>query len=88
MSSTYSFPGSTADIGEFLDVEEGFDAGEWNNVPGGPDEERERRTGVHVLQTAKSLGWKDDGEGALEFLLRRAREIAFEDCAEKPAGKP
>lgn len=44
---------------------------------------RERRTGVHLLDTAKAMGWKDDGEGALEFMLRRAREVAFEDC-----GKP
>ncbi|WP_315768495.1 MULTISPECIES: hypothetical protein [unclassified Bradyrhizobium] len=42
--------------------------------------DRERRTGAHVLETAKSLGWPDDGEGALEFLLRRTREVAIEDC--------
>jgi hypothetical protein len=41
---------------------------------------RERRHGIHLLRTARSLGWPDDGEGALEFLLRRAREVAFEDC--------
>lgn len=72
-----------SDIGEFLDIEEGFDAGEWNNVPIDPNDDRERRTGAHLLQTAKAMGWKDDGEGALEFMLRRAREVAFEDC-----GKP
>jgi len=43
--------------------------------------EREQRTGAYLLQTAKSLGWPDDGEGALEFMLRRTREVAFEDCA-------
>jgi hypothetical protein len=42
--------------------------------------DRERRTGAHLLATARSMGWKDDGEGAQEFLLRRAREVAFEDC--------
>jgi hypothetical protein len=42
--------------------------------------DREIRTGAHLLQAAKSLGWPDDGEGALEFMLRRAREVAFEDC--------
>ena len=42
--------------------------------------DREQRTGAHLLQMAKSLGWPDDGEGALEFMLRRAREVAFEDC--------
>lgn len=47
--------------------------------------DREMRTGAHLLQMAKSLGWPDDGEGALEFMLRRAREVAFEDCAAQPA---
>lgn len=41
---------------------------------------RERKVGAHVLATAKSLGWKDDGEGALEFLMRRTREVALEDA--------
>lgn len=50
--------------------------------------DRERRTGAHVLQTAKAMGWLDDGEGALEFLLRRAREVAFEDCGFQPNGAP
>ena len=46
--------------------------------------DREIRTVVHLLQMAKSLGWPDDGEGALEFMLRRAREVAFQDCAAPP----
>lgn len=50
--------------------------------------DRERRTGAHVLQMASATGWNDDGEGALEFLLRRAREVAIEDCVEKPAETP
>jgi hypothetical protein len=45
--------------------------------------DRERRTGAHLLATARSLGWKDDGEGAQEFMLRRTREVAFEDCGRK-----
>jgi hypothetical protein len=52
-----------------------------------PDPEKERRTGAYVLQTAKALGWKDDGEGALEFMLRRAREVAFEDYEEEQRGE-
>jgi hypothetical protein len=44
--------------------------------------DRELRTGAHLLQTARSLGWVDDGEGALEFMLRRTREVAIEDCRE------
>lgn len=46
---------------------------------------RETRTGAHLLQTAKSMGWLDDGEGALEFMLRRCREVAFEDCGRTTA---
>jgi len=45
-----------------------------------PDPQREQHTGAYLLQMAKSLGWPDDGEGALEFVLRRCREVAFEDC--------
>lgn len=45
--------------------------------------DRERRSGAHLLATAMSMGWKDDGEGAQEFLLRRTREVAFEDCGRK-----
>jgi hypothetical protein len=41
---------------------------------------RFQRTGVELFRQAQSLGWKDDGEGALEFMLRRTREVAFEDC--------
>jgi len=43
----------------------------------------EARHGAHLFATAKSLGWLDDGEGPLEFMIRRTREVAFED-----AGKP
>lgn len=46
--------------------------------------DRERRAGAHLLATARSLGWADDGEGAQEFMLRRTREVAFEDCGKKP----
>jgi hypothetical protein len=42
-------------------------------------DDRNIRTGAHILRSAKSLGWKDDGEGALEFMLRRSREVAIED---------
>lgn len=49
--------------------------------------DRELRTGAHLLQTARSLGWVDDGEGALEFMLRRTREVAIEDCRES-VGEP
>lgn len=45
---------------------------------------RERLVGVHLMDTARSMGWKDDGEGAYEFMMRRCREVAFEDCGRKP----
>jgi len=44
------------------------------------DDARVLRHGKHLLATARSLGWQDDGEGALEFLMRRTREVALEDC--------
>lgn len=50
----------------------------------GAGSERERRAGVHLHSTAKSMGWKDDGEGAQEFLLRRCREVALEDSGVPP----
>jgi hypothetical protein len=52
------------------------------------DAERERRTGAHLLKTARSMGWPDteeDGEGAFEFMMRRCREVAFEDCGRDPS---
>jgi hypothetical protein len=45
--------------------------------------DRFQQAGVHLFRTAKSLGWPDDGEGALEFMIRRSREVAFEDCGRK-----
>jgi hypothetical protein len=45
----------------------------------------ERRNGANLLKHARSMGWKDDGEGALEFMLRRCREVAFEDCGRDPS---
>lgn len=39
------------------------------------------RNGEHLFQTAKTLGWDDAGEGALEFVMRRTREVALEDAA-------
>ncbi len=47
------------------------------------NDDRVLRYGAHLLATARSLGWKDDGEGALEFLMRRTREVAIEDCADE-----
>ncbi|MEY9247608.1 hypothetical protein [Bradyrhizobium elkanii] len=44
--------------------------------------DRERRHGANLLQLARQCGWKDDGEGALEFMLRRSREVAIEDCTD------
>jgi hypothetical protein len=43
----------------------------------------EARYGTHLIATAKSLGWKNDGEGPQEFLLRRTRVVALEDCADE-----
>jgi hypothetical protein len=46
-------------------------------------DDRVTGNGHHLLRSAKSLGWPDDGgEGALEFILRRTREIALIDAVE------
>ncbi|WP_316207475.1 hypothetical protein [Bradyrhizobium sp. SZCCHNR3118] len=47
--------------------------------------DRERRHGIHLMLTARKMGWKDDGEGALEYLMRMTRQTAIEDSA-KAAG--
>jgi hypothetical protein len=47
--------------------------------------DREQRTGANLLACARGQGWKDDGEGALEFMMRRCREVAFEDCGHDPS---
>lgn len=44
-------------------------------------DEKYLRNGKHLLDTAKSLGWDENGdEGAIEFIIRRTREVAIEDC--------
>jgi len=48
------------------------------------DEARLLRHGRHLFATARSLGWEDDGEGALEFVVRRISEVAIEDCKRDP----
>lgn len=40
---------------------------------------REMRAGVRLLETARDLGWPDEGEGAQEFIMRRAYEQGKED---------
>lgn len=42
-------------------------------------ETREHRVGKHLMDTARSLGWKDDGEGAFEFITRITYEQAQSD---------
>jgi hypothetical protein len=42
--------------------------------------DREYRHGAHLLESARSMGWADDGEGPFNFIVRRAREVAIEDC--------
>jgi hypothetical protein len=44
------------------------------------EEERFIRAGKHLHETAKSLGWKDDGEGAYEYIQRISYEQGLEDA--------
>lgn len=83
-------PKCSLPVGEWNDIAEDFyeAADQLFAHPAEPQGAREERTGRHVLNTAKSLGWPDDGEGALEFMLRRAREVAFEDCGKSTSPSP
>lgn len=47
---------------------------------------RARRLGEHLMEKATQLGWKDDGEGAYEFVVRKAYEQGAEDQAKMNAG--
>ncbi|MHC2249941.1 hypothetical protein [Bradyrhizobium elkanii] len=67
--------------GEEPDVVD-FGPKDWPARVMSPEVDRQRRTGAHVLQLATQCGWQDDGEGALEFMLRRSREVAIEDCTD------
>jgi hypothetical protein len=44
------------------------------------EEDRYLRAGRHLFDTAKSLGWKDDGEGAYEFIQRISYEQGLDDA--------
>lgn len=45
------------------------------------DTARYARIGLHAENLAHSHGWiPAEGEGAIEFMLRRAREVALEDA--------
>jgi len=39
----------------------------------------EKRHGANLINRAKTLGWKNDGEGPLEYLMRRCYEQGSED---------
>lgn len=45
-----------------------------------PTLERLQRHGEHLFKEAESLGWKDDGEGPLEFMKRIAYETGWNDA--------
>lgn len=47
------------------------------------DEQRAMRIGKHVLEFATRGGWKDDGEGAFEFIQRHSYAVGFEDAGGK-----
>lgn len=47
------------------------------------DEARALRIGKHVLEFARKSGWKDDGEGAFEFIQRHSYVVGFEDAGGK-----
>lgn len=42
------------------------------------------RHGVHLFETAKSLGWKDDGESPLNFIARHERQRGIDTAPPSP----
>lgn len=45
------------------------------------DDARLIRYGRHLFEFADKLGWDEsDGEGPLEFIMRRTREIGMQDA--------
>ena len=55
----------------------------------GEDELRKRwmRNGQNLMRCAAEVGWKDNGEGALEFLMRRSYEQGAEDAQRTATGE-
>lgn len=37
------------------------------------------KIGAHLVKTAQAWGWTNDGEGAQEYVIRMARQVAMED---------
>jgi hypothetical protein len=54
-------------------------------TPAQPDayEQRAMRIGKHVLEFATRGGWKDDGEGAFEYIQRHSYAVGYEDAGGK-----
>ena len=50
------------------------------NTPGELTEERYLRHGYNLFEFAKKLGWKDDGEGPLEYVQRISYAQGLEDA--------
>lgn len=51
------------------------------------EQSRATRIGVYILKTAKSLGWKDDGEGAYEYIQRLSYAQGVEDAKAAQQGE-
>lgn len=49
---------------------------------------REERAGIHLFKEARAHGWKDDGEGAYEFIVRSAYEAGMRRATPAPAAAP
>lgn len=48
--------------------------------------ERYTRHGQNLFRVAEELGWKDNGEGPLEFLMRRSYETGQDDLRRAQKG--
>lgn len=56
-------------------------------APAQEEQDRATRIGTYILETAKTLGWKDDGEGAYEYIQRLSYAQGVEDAKAAPAAQ-
>lgn len=51
------------------------------------DKDRMARHGQNLFAQAHAAGWKDDGEGPLEFLMRQAYVTGHDDARREAKGE-
>lgn len=59
-----------------------------NGMPPQDMASRMQRLGKHVMEFATKGGWKDDGEGAFEFIQRQSYAVGISDAGKTPPSGP